>query len=308
MSRHRLRRLPAALALAALLSLLAAGQGAAQPGYTVLESGTAPLRFYVGDPVELRVRVRVGAGAKTVELRAPAKMPSAPWLDVQRVRVAPLGGGEWDVRIELVSFAPGPTRVPRLDLGAVALEDLRIQTASILEEKKADRPAPPREQLFVPGTALRLATAAALAIGGPILAAWLAVRAVRLGRRVGRTRRLALPWSRLQRALKRLRLRAARLAGREFYIELTSALRTYLERRHGLAATTSTTRELGERLRVLAPSGEEREAADGLARLFARGDWVKFGGLAADPAELLAAVESAEACSRRLEEASSGNA
>ena len=123
MSRHRLRRLPAALALAALLSLLAAGPGAAQPGYTVVESGTAPLRFYVGDPVELRLRVRVAAGAKAAELRAPAKMPSASWLDVQRVRVAPLGGGEWDVRIELVSFAPGPTPVPRLDLGAVALED-----------------------------------------------------------------------------------------------------------------------------------------------------------------------------------------
>ncbi len=302
------RRAPAAFALAALLGVLCGTPGAAQSGYAVLESGTVPLRFYVGDPVELRLRVRLAAGAKAAELSAPGKLPSAPWLDVRRVRVAPLGGGEWDVRIELVSFAPGPARVPRLDLGGVALEDLRIQTASILEEKKADRPAPPREQLFVPGTALRLGTAAALVIGGPILAAWLAVRAVRLGRRVSRYRRLMLPWSRLQRALKRLRLRAARLAGREFYIELTSALRTYLERRHGLAATSATTRELGERLRVLAPSGDEREAADGLARLFARGDWVKFGGLPAEPAELLSAVESAEACSRRLEEASSGDA
>jgi hypothetical protein len=303
------RRPPAARALAALLALLAAlAPAAAQAGYAVLESGTAPLRFYVGDAVELRLRVRLAAAAKGGELRAPARLPSAPWLDLRRVRVAPLGGGEWDVRIELVSFAPGPARVPRLDLGAIALEDLRIQTASILEEKKAERPAPPREQLFVPGTALRLALAAGLAVGGPILAAWLAVRAVRLGRRLGRRRRLALPWSRLQRALRRLRLRAGRLAGREFYIELTSALRTYLERRHALAATTATTRELGERLRVLAPSGEEREAADGLARLLARGDWVKFGGLAADPAERIAAVESAEACSRRLEEASRGDA
>ncbi len=298
-------RAPAAFALAGLLGLLAvlcAPSAAAQAGYAVLESGTAPLRYYVGDPVELRLRVRVAAGAKGGDLRAPAKMPSAPRLDVQRVLVAPLGGGEWDVRIDFVSFAPGQMRLPRLDLGAVVLDDLRVQTASILEEKRADRPAPPREQLFVPGTALRLALAAAAVIGGPLLAAWLAARAVRVGRGLARRRRLALPWSRLQRALRRLRLRSARLAGREFYIELTAALRVYLERRHGLAATTATTRELGERLRVLAPSGGEREAADGLARLFAWGDWVTFGGAAAGPEERIAAVESAGACSRRLEE------
>ncbi len=303
--------------LALLAGLLCALPAAAQPAYTVLESGTVPLRSYVGDPIELRVRLRLAAaprpGSAAPLLAAPKKLPSAPWVELRQVRVSAAGAGEWDVRVSLVSFAPGPARIPALDLGAILLDGLTIHTASIVQEKKVDRLAPPRDQLVVPGTQRRLAIAAALLIGCPIAGALLGGRLLRLARAVDARRRRAQPWSRLLKTLRRLRGRLDRLGGREFYIDLTAALRVYLERRHGLEATTATTRELGERLRALAacepPAGSESaEAVDGLARLFERGDWVKFGGAAADRRELAAAADSAELWARRLEEASIGDA
>ncbi len=240
-------------AAAVMLFLSCAFGSAAQAGYSVIESGTAPLRSYVGDLVELRVRLRLAApprpAASAATLAAPKKLPSAPWMDLRQVRVSTVGGGEWDVRIQLVSFAPGPGRLPALDLGAIVLDGLSVQTSSILMEKKVDRLAPPREQLAIPGTGRRIAVAGALIIGGPAAGFLLAARLARVARAVRARRRRAQPWSRLQKALRRLRTRAQRVGGRAFYIELTAALRAYLERRHGMEATTATTRELRERLR-----------------------------------------------------------
>jgi hypothetical protein len=283
---------------------------AAQPGYAVMSSGTVPLRAYVGDGVELRVRLRLvpEARARTPPaLTAPKKLPEAAWLELRQVRVSAAGPLEWDVRVALVSFAPGPTRLPPLDLGAIRLEGLTIETASILQEKKVEGLAPPRDQLALPGTARRLAAAVALGVGAPIAGILLSSRVARLARAASARRRRARPWGRLHRALRRLRGRLDRIGPREFYIELTAALRSYLEVRHGLEATTSTTSELRDRMRALPSAAGEREAVEGLLGLLERADWVKFGQAAAERGELAAAAGSAEGCAKRLEEASVGN-
>jgi hypothetical protein len=301
----------AAVVLVALLCAVSLAAQSGPAGYSVVESGTVPLRAYVGDTVELRVRLRLDAQVMRT-LEAPKKLPSASWLEVRQVRVSLLGGREWEVRILYVSFAPGQAALPPLDLRAITLAALQVHTASILAERKLERPAPPREQLALPGTARRLALAVLAAVAGPAAAIFAGVRAVRLAKRLAARRRASLPGSRFRRALRRLRGQLDSLGPRRFYIELTAALRAYIEARHGVRASAATTRELRSGLAALsghAATGAPTQALEDLARLLERGDVVKFGGEAAGgagPAELAEAADRAESCVQGLE-AAAGN-
>jgi hypothetical protein len=298
----------AAVVLAALVCAVPLAAQSGTAGYSVVESGTVPLRAYVGDTVELRVRLRLDAQV-TRALEAPKKLPSASWLEIRQVRVLLLGGREWEVRIRYVSFAPGQAALPSLDLRAITLAGLQVHTASILAERKLERPAPPRDQLALPGTARRLALTALAAVACPVAAVFAGMRAARFARRLAARRRAALPGNRFRRALRRLRGQLDSLGPRRFYIELTAALRAYIEARHRVRASAATTRELRSSLAALSATGAPAQALEDLARLLERGDVVKFGGEAAGgagTAELAEAADRAESCVQGLE-AAAGN-
>ena len=50
-----------------------------ETGYTVREHGFIPVRYYVGDIVDLRMRI---TGSDAVPLKSPTDMPGGKWLDI----------------------------------------------------------------------------------------------------------------------------------------------------------------------------------------------------------------------------------
>ena len=261
-----------------LLSLLLTGIALPiRADYQISSTTFLPQQFYVGDRVEMRVSLRVSAGA---ELTVPEALPQVDWGDLHHVRLLPRGA-EWEVRIVFTSFQPGTRTIAPLDLGAVTVSGLSVHIPSILEIEGRSEPAPPQDQMVLPGTRLWIALFALLLVLLPFF--W--IISVSRGRRYVhefvRRYRERQPYRRLSRALKHLSASMAQTDGRAFYIALLEHIRRYLSTRLRTDCMSLTTSELDSHLDRLVPSAEDRRL---LLELFRYGDLVKFASLAA-PAE-----------------------
>jgi hypothetical protein len=245
-----------------------------QEAYTVIESGTLPLRHYVGDQVTMRLRIAVAQGTSAPQ--APQQLPEPALLDINDVRVSRLGDGEYEVIISFTSFAPGPTRLPALDLGPISLTDLRVDTRSILEERGVDRIEPARGQLPLPGTWRRLAALVISVVLLPTLTLWFGRSLLGAWARYVEARRRALPINRLMRVVRRLRRRGDQIDPRAFLGTLSKAVRVYLADRVALPAPSATSSELGVLLR--GASLPQAESAR-LTEVLRWSDQVRFGSL-----------------------------
>jgi hypothetical protein len=224
-----------------LCCALGTGAQAGLEPYTVRESVFLPPQFYVGDRVELRLRLQVADGLRLepVELETEKE-----WLSVEEVRVQPRGSGEAEVRIFFVSFQPGTTRLPRLRLGDVVLADIGITTLSALKDRDASRLRGPRGQLALPGTYLKLAALGLAAIIVPALLLLLWRRLSRAVRELYALRRRRRPYLEAKKELKGLQQNLSRLESRSFFIRVSRLLKAYLGRRLEVPVLARTTREL----------------------------------------------------------------
>jgi hypothetical protein len=116
--------------LAAALFGLAGAWCWANDTYEILQTVSLPPRSYVGDRVELRIRLRTLVSAS---VQAPEKPPQSEWIDIDTVEVIPAGDA-YEVRIVYASFHPGTQTLPPIQLKDVRLENLKIYTNSVVAE------------------------------------------------------------------------------------------------------------------------------------------------------------------------------
>jgi hypothetical protein len=254
--------------------------------YLIQEINFLPVRYYVGDNVELRLRIE----APGRDLRPPEPLFRGNWLVVRDVSCTRIRGHVWEVRIFFTTFRPGRHVLPDIDLGSAMLTGLKAETRSILDDKGVDRPAAQKGQLLLPGTWRALIiTVFFLFLLPPLLYRTLKGCASLL-RRYSILRQRMLPCNRIMRALKRLEQRLGDYDCAAFFAQITGLLREYLNSRLDFPAQTSTTLELemllpGALARV-SPSSETHSLTPGVIRLFQRADYVKFGGGSASQAEM----------------------
>lgn len=286
------RRLVAALVLGTLCSLspvllwpqaassppAAPVVPASGPGFSTLAAFTLPPTFYVGDKVELRIRLKLDSPG---ELRIPAEMPHDQWIRVESISITK--AKEYSVvHIYFASFAPGTRTFPDINLGSIQLRGIRVTTTSLLSEGRT-RLTDPKGQLLLPGSTLILGIAIALVVGLPLLLFVLYRRTRLKVAEMIESRRAKKPWRALKRALDALDRERPPRNARRFYITLIDAIRRYLTVKFGSNFRTVTAREFDT---ASAKTAVGREAGAVLAEILRFGDLVKFAGTPASEENL----------------------
>lgn len=224
----------------ALFIALISVAAVAQESYTIASSTRLPAQSFVGDTVELRLRVRTESNLET-----PSELPTAEWGSLDSIRVTEVAGDR-DVRIVLTPFETGALTLPPVDLGEVIISGISVHVDSILAGQV--EPAPMREQLLLPGTRAAIAAAASvIVIGVLILLAILRgfIKPLAFLRAWQARRR---PRRRFDAAAVALHRRVAELSCDAFYSGMVEALRGYLNRRFSLPAECLTSTEVLARL------------------------------------------------------------
>jgi hypothetical protein len=242
------------------------GQGA-QQGYTIRNAVFLPQVFYVGDRVELRLRMRLEPG---ITLQRSGTPPRVEWGTVHGIS-AVQQGQEAEVRVEFTAFRQGTLALPPIDLGEITVQGFDVYVETILGENPELSPL--RDQAVLPSTDLLIAGAIAALVVIPLL--WLFF--VRFGKnrvhRLVERYRANQPARRLNRSLRQLDAEVQALKGREFYIALLEDLRSYVSQKLGVDCMSATTHELRGYLDQLIEDTQDRED---VVALFHYGDLVKF--------------------------------
>jgi len=238
-------------------------------GFQTLAAFTLPPTFYVGDHVELRIRLKVN----DTNLRAPATMPSDQWIQIDSISIT--HAKDYSVlHIFFVSFAPGQRAIPEINLGGIILRGIKITATSLASEGRT-RLTDPKGQIALPGTTLILGIAVALLIGIPLAFVLLFRRFRYALAAFVEKRRARRPWRQLSRALDALASERPPLNSRRFYITLADELRRYLSQKFGTDFRSVTAREFKTAART---ASVEAGAAEGLSAVMSFGELVKFAG------------------------------
>lgn len=240
-----------------------------QEQYTVAESSRLPAQSYVGDQVELRLRIRT-----TAELSAPETPPSVSWGRIDAVHIAP-AGGDTDVRILVTPFEPGALALPQIDLGEIVLTGVTLHVQAVTDARSSLTNI--RDQLLLPGTR-------AVAVLSLVLVVLSVVGTFAFVRGRGRLEAWYVAWRGRRRPHRRFERDAATLMRRseqlscdEFYSDLVGVLRLYLMRRFGLSADCMTTAEIARRLRGLVSRiGADAVSPEPVRRTLGWADQVRF--------------------------------
>ncbi len=260
------RRLVGTL-LCLILAFAAAPAARAQDSYTIRNAIFLPQVFYVGDLVELRLRLRLDPG---ISLPTTVPVPSVPWGRIHSISAAQ-DGQDAEVRVDFTAFRQGTLALPPIPIGDITIQGFDIYVETILDD--GAELSPLRDQAVLPSTNLLIAGTLTALVLVPLL--WLLF--VRFGR--SRIRRLVeryranQPSRRLRKSLRQLITEIDSMKGRDFYITLQEDLRRYLSQKLSVDCMSATTAELRGFLdRII----EEREDRDVLIDLFKHGDLVKF--------------------------------
>jgi hypothetical protein len=253
--------------LCLMVSMAVAPDARAQESYTIRNAIFLPQVFYVGDLVELRIRLRLEPG---LTLPSTVPVPSVPWGRIQAITAAQ-DGQDAEVRVDFTAFRQGTLALPPIPIGDITIQGFDIYVETILGE--GAELSPLRDQAVLPSTNLLIAGVLTALVVVPLL--WLLF--VRFGR--SRVRRLVeryranQPSRRLRKSLRLLTADIDSMKGRDFYIALQEDLRRYLSQKLSADCMSATTAELRGFLDRLM---EEREDRDVLIDLFKHGDRVKF--------------------------------
>ena len=242
----------------------------AQEGYTITRIVFLPPTFYVGDEVEMRLRIKPDPG-KTIQ--APGEMPELSWLRVDHATLI-TGENEAEFRLGFSTFQPGTRSLPDISLGDIVLKDIKIHTTSVLGPDQ-NTLAPLRDQMYLPGTKFYIVLFVAVIIFLPVVLVPL-TRFLR--KKISQTlvkSREGRVYRRFQKEIKYIQDRMETLDSREFYILLTESLRRYLWKRTGKDFITTTSREIRNLMRVTLP---DQSIQRSILKVFTTGDRVKFGG------------------------------
>lgn len=237
-------------------------------GYSILQALFLPPRYYVGDRVELRLRI---LPVEDQKVKVPGELPRTDFLEVHSVSVKQVGR-EYQASIIFSPYSPGRMEIPPLPMGDLSVQGLRIKTASLVEEEGYQQIQETREQIAVPSTRFLTALGITLLVALPLLGVVL----FRLGR--GQFRRIQVwyqetrPRRQMIRHLRNLKARVLETERREFYSQLSMGMRRYFTLKLGLDCNSATTRELSGLLGGYLPTDLNREFME----IFLVADQVKF--------------------------------
>lgn len=229
-----------------------------------------PKTFYVGDVVEMRVEL---PGIPPEAITVPVVLPPSDWFEYRQIEVQPVGEGA-SLRILFSSYQPGIRLIPPVELGALTLSGIRVDTASLLERVPGGL-AGTADPLFLPRTGFYLAVFSGIFLGIPLIL----LITIRLARsRIARalqTARRRRPYQRILRVLKDLDRRILNRDGNYYYTTMTEELKYYLSSRSGEDFSTLTGREASL---VVWRLYRDEPFLPALQQLFLYAEEVKFGG------------------------------
>jgi hypothetical protein len=258
-------------AMLCLLLLLPPIRIAAEAGYTIEQVHFLPPTYFVGDEVEVRIRIAVKEGFVPAE---PSELPAPSWVHIRDVRIIPISS-EYDIRISFSSYDTGTGELPPIALGDITLEGVEIGTESMLSDDtvKIEESFGPA---LLPGTRLLLALGVGALLIVPVLGFFLVIWIRKLIKHIVGERKERRPFKKLTLVLNELANSASPANNREFYIRLTEVFREYLSSRLEMNLRGFTASELENSLtaRFAGISPVEKISTE-----FARFDAVKFGSL-----------------------------
>ncbi len=272
-SRSRSRSRSSTLLLSLLLLLAAWVPAAAVEGAEEEKLIFLPPDFYVGDNVEMRLTLYPERGLRVLP---PDEIPVANWIDIHDIRLEQ-EGSRWEVQIDFTPYAPGTRTIPTMQLGDVVLNDVKLHTKSILQERDFEFFGI-KGQVYLPGTRLAIGLAVFILFFGPVVVLSTAGRVSRAVKRFVSIRTGRRPHKRFMRTLKELDEKQMQMSSRRFYIVLSEELRRYLSSRTKQDYMTATSSELREQLWSTFPA-ENKEQVNALARMIKQSDEIKFGGV-----------------------------
>ena len=211
--------------------------------YTVKQMLFLPPTYYVGDLVEVRLRIDVADGVAPVE---PTEFPEPSSVAIHDVRVIPISG-EYDVRISFSSFNPGTRMLPHVELGDLIVKDIRIHTNSLIEDRNLEFVGA-FDPVYLPGSRLLLALSVGTVLVLPVLIIGLLSWVRKLSRSIGENRRERQPYRTLSSALSELAVTPPPVDSRDFYIKLSDGFKRYLSYRISESIQTCTSKEVEGRL------------------------------------------------------------
>jgi hypothetical protein len=255
--------------------------------YTVTNSVRLPAESFVGDPIELRYRIRTDAS-----VTEPEEVPTPPWGSIESLVVTETEN-EIDVRIVVIPFEPGTLTIPSLDLGELRLEGLSFVVSSVLASETNEDLRSIYGPERLPGTRAAVIVAGGLVVVGLILAFYFAGPGKkRLRFWIGRMK-ARLPYRRLVRQLTGLEAEGSEVSSREFYIRLVDAIQDYMSAVLRVECRSATTTELVGYLPILAAYSDVAEAeVKPLAEVFRTADRAKFAHASVDERERLRHVHA----------------
>lgn len=265
----------------------------------ILRRAFLPTVFYVGDTVELYLRViRPGGGSlpAPIMLTEPQKLPSNPSVRIVSLTVSPREDYD-EVHIRFVPFEAGPIMLPEIEAGSFTLPAEPVTVASILAGRPAEL-APIRDQAELPGTKIFLYGTVGL-IALACLAAFLILKyGLAFLRALVESYRENQPYKIMQRTLRHLADEVDVLDSAAFYDILLAELRGYLSFRLKMNCRSRTTSELRTFFTTLELNAND---AARLSSVFASGDLVKFAGSPVSRAAKLEGLADVETVMVNLE-------
>lgn len=239
--------------------------------WDVVEELFVPPQYYMGDSVLLQFRIVMD---KEMEIVAPSQLPSSEWLEIESVHVQQ-EGYEALVSIHFRSFQTGTRTLPPLSLGEISLDSLKIFTSSLAEENNIKEIRGIRENQNFPGIGILLGLFILLLIFSP----YLMILAIRMMiQKMNSLYKWLLrggPRRRVKRLMNKLETRVEDSGQeRDFYIDLSQGIRSYLSDQTGSDYFSLTTRDM----RSNRCGGIGRELWSSVIELLTMADLVKFAG------------------------------
>ena len=238
--------------------------------YSVKQMLFLPPTYYVGDLVEVRLRIQV---AEAITPAEPTEYPEPGAVAIHDVRVIPISG-EYDVRISFSSFDPGTRMLPHIKLGELVIKDIRIHTNSLIEDRDLEFVGV-FDPVYLPGSRLLLALSVGALLLLPVFVVGLFSWIKKLSKSIRENRRERQPFRVLAGTLDELIATPPPVDSRDFYHKLSNGFKHYLSSRIDPGLLTCTSRELENKLEDPFSTVPQITLA---AQAMAFFDQMKFGG------------------------------
>ncbi len=276
-----------------LLLFLLLSEVNADTGIKVLDTVFLPKEYYVGDKVELRIKISIADGYK---LQLPVTIPESSWVTINSVNIS---GSDKKPELDILftSFIPGTRSLPVIKFGSIILNSVKIHTSSLIDSRDSEF-AGIMNQALIPGTRFGLILLVGLLFFSPILFILLS------GPLRGKIfyfikKNIGLrPFRKLKRSLKDLAVQQNGISCRRFYIKLSGSVREYLSKRTDTDFITLTTSDMESSFVKVLGDGD---LAEDLFRMMQLSDRIKFGNLTTSDEQKMTDIKLVEKISDFIE-------